>query len=87
MLGGIVLSVVGFPPSVDAAGVPPDVVFRMGVCMGPILGTLHMIPILLYLLYRLDRRRHAEIHAQLEDLRESRKRAEEPEVPLVAAGS
>ena len=72
MLGGLVLSVVGFPPNVDATGVPPDVVFRMGLFMGPILGTLHMIPILIYTRYRLSRSRHAEIQEQLVVLRKIR---------------
>ncbi len=87
MLGGVVLSIVRFPPNVDATGVPPDVLFRMGVFMGPILGTLYAIPLIIYSLYRLDKRRHAEIQAQLVVLRQQRAAdATPPAETAIAAG-
>ncbi len=72
MLGGFVLSVIDFPANVDATGVSADVLFRMGVFMGPILGTLHMLPLLLYAMYSLDRQRHREIQNRLLHLRVAR---------------
>ena len=69
MIGGFALSAIGFPPNVDAAGVPPDVVFRMGVLMGPILGVCHVVPIVIYSFYRLDKKRLAEVHERLAALR------------------
>lgn len=88
MTGGLVLSVIQFPTQVGAAGVPADVIFRMGIFMGPILASLHLVPILVYTLYHLDRNRHAEIHLQLQALRHSRlEDASEPLQASVAAGS
>jgi len=87
MLGGFVLSVIQFPTNVDATGVSADVLFRMGLFMGPILGTLHMVPLLLYARYSLDRRRHGEIREQLAYLRDER--AVEPgalDVAVAAGG-
>lgn len=86
MLGGFVLSAIDFPANVDATGVSADVVFRMGVFMGPILGTLHMIPLLLYVRYSLDRSRHREIHEELVALRTERLQpAEMSKFPATAA--
>ena len=86
MLGGFVLSAIDFPANVDATGVSAEVVFRMGVFMGPILGTLHMVPLLLYARYSLDRHRHREIHEQLEALRAERTLPpDETEFPSIAA--
>ena len=72
MMGGFVLSVIQFPTNVDASGVAPDVIFRMGLFMGPILGTLYLIPILVYTLYHLDRGRHAAIQEMLSARRTAR---------------
>ena len=87
MTGGFVLSAIQFPANVDATGVPADVIFRMGVFMGPILASLYLVPILVYTLYRLDRHRHAEIRDQLSTLRHSRlEDASEPLQSSIAAG-
>ncbi|MCP4004823.1 MAG: hypothetical protein GY725_11555 [bacterium] len=82
MLGGLVLSFIEFPANVDAVGVAPEVVFRMGVFMGPVLGTLHMIPIALFAFYSLDRKRHAEIRTQLDGLRSARSPSPSVSEPL-----
>jgi Na+/melibiose symporter-like transporter len=87
MTGGLLLSIIQFPANVDATTVPPDVIFRMGIFMGPMMGVLYLVPILIYLLYRLDRHRHFEIREQLTRLRHSRlEDATEPLQSSVAAG-
>jgi GPH family glycoside/pentoside/hexuronide:cation symporter len=86
MLGGFVLSAIDFPSNVDATGVSTDVLFRMGLFMGPILGTLHMVPLLLYALYSLDRSRHREIHEKLFQLRSERSDAHAVADLPIAAG-
>ena len=72
MTGGFVLSAIQFPSNVEATGVPPDVIFRMGILMGPVLGSLYLIPILIYMRYRLDRKRHTEIREDLASKRQAR---------------
>jgi Na+/melibiose symporter-like transporter len=85
MLGGFVLSAIDFPTNVDATGVSDAVLFRMGLFMGPILGTLHMLPLLLYAMYSLDRSRHREIHERLFQLRtERRDETNVAELPIAA---
>ena len=75
-----------FPANVDVTGVPADVIFRMGIFMGPILGTLYLIPIGVYLLYQLDRRRHAAIHEQLAAMRRARMATSSAPLEATAAG-
>ncbi|MBW2281303.1 MAG: MFS transporter [Deltaproteobacteria bacterium] len=84
MTGGFVLSAIQFPSNVDATGVSADVVFRMGVFMGPILSALYLIPIGIYVLYHLDRVRHAEIQQVLHERRQAR--VEPASASLAAAG-
>ena len=83
MLGGFVLSAIQFPTNVDATGVAADVIFRMGLFMGPVLGSLWLIPIGVYLLYSLDRTRHAAIQQQLSEIRDAR--LEPASAPLEAS--
>ncbi len=65
LLGGVSLSLVGLPPNIEAAAAPPDAVYRLGIVMGPILGSAYLVPIYLYSRYRLDPRRLAEVQAEL----------------------
>jgi Na+/melibiose symporter-like transporter len=87
MLGGFVLSAIDFPANVDATGVTPEVLFRMGMFMGPILGTLYLLPLLLYARYSLDRHRHREIRDQLATLRLDRAETPSSLGVSVAAGN
>ena len=86
MTGGFVLSAIQFPTNVDATGVSADVIFRMGVFMGPILGTLYLVPILVYTLYHLDRTRHAAIQNELRAMREARIASESAPFQTAAGG-
>jgi Na+/melibiose symporter-like transporter len=86
MTGGFVLSAIQFPTNVDATGVSADVVFRMGVFMGPILGTLYLVPILVYTFYHLDRTRHAAIQNELHAMREARIASESAPFQAAAGG-
>jgi Na+/melibiose symporter-like transporter len=86
MTGGFLLSAIQFPANVDATGVSADVVFRMGVFMGPILGTLYLAPILVYTFYHLDRTRHAAIQNELHAMREARIASESAPFQTAAGG-
>ncbi len=44
-----------------------DVLFRLGIAAGPIMSLAAILALLAYSRYRLDRKRHAEIHAQLRE--------------------
>jgi Na+/melibiose symporter-like transporter len=72
LLGGVSLSLIGLPSNIEAAAAPADAIFRMGVFMGPILGSSYLIPIYLFSRYRLDESRLSEIQASLTIARKTR---------------
>jgi Na+/melibiose symporter-like transporter len=64
--GGMLLDFLAFPRGAAAGTVPEDVVWNLGLVQGPATSVLTMIGLLLYLGYRLDRTRHAEIMLELD---------------------
>ena len=66
MVGGIVLSIIDFPVRVESvASVSEDVIFRMGIFMGPILAVGYIIPIIIYNLYDIDKKKLTLIQEKL----------------------
>jgi GPH family glycoside/pentoside/hexuronide:cation symporter len=65
-LGGLLLDFIAFPKGAAAGTVDPDIIWQLGLIQGPITAVFTLIGLLLYLGYRLDRTRHAEIMAELE---------------------
>jgi Na+/melibiose symporter-like transporter len=65
MFGGFILDFVSFPNGAAPGTVPEDVLFRLGVIVGPVLGCTFLVPLGLSLLLRLTRERHAEIKEAL----------------------
>lgn len=66
MVGGIVLSIIDFPVRVESiASVSEDVIFRMGIFMGPILAVGYIIPIIIYNLYDIDKKKLTRIQEKL----------------------
>jgi len=69
-LAGIGLDLIKFPTDMAAHGgaglrIPPDVLARFGLIFGPGAAAIYTLAMLVFLFYRLDRRRHAQI---LDDL-------------------
>ena len=65
------LDLIGFPTNIAANGgagvhIDPAVLQRFGLLYGPGAGAIATVALLVFLFYRLDRRRHAEIQADLE---------------------
>ncbi len=70
-LTGASLDLIGFPTNIAANGgagvhIDPAVLQRFGLLYGPGAGAIATVALLVFLFYRLDRRRHAEIQADLE---------------------
>jgi GPH family glycoside/pentoside/hexuronide:cation symporter len=65
LLGGIAIDVIRFPMGTEPGTVDADVVFNLGLVDGPISAIPGVIAVLFYLRYRLSRKRHAEIQAEL----------------------
>jgi len=64
-LGGVVLDILSFPRGAAAGTVPQDTLWWLGFAEGPATSILSIIGVLLYLRYRIDRKRHAEIRAAI----------------------
>jgi glycoside/pentoside/hexuronide:cation symporter, GPH family len=65
-IGGMVLDFIAFPRGAAAGTVPADTVWSLGFIQGPATSVFTMLGLLLYLGYKLDRRRHAEIMVELD---------------------
>ena len=68
-IGGIVLDVIAFPRGATAGSVPDDTIWWLGFMEGPATSVLSVCGVLFYLRYEIDRKRHAEIIAQISQRR------------------
>ncbi len=66
-VGGVLIDVIALPSGVEPGQVEPGVLFRLGVVAGPLIGLAFLAPVLSMLPFRLDRRRHAALRAQLDE--------------------
>ncbi len=69
LVGGVLLQWIAFPTGAVAGSVPSDVLFKLGLIVGPIGGCCSLLGALFYLGYKLDRQRHAEIADTLKSRR------------------
>ena len=86
MIGGIALGIIDFPVRVESiASVSEEIIFRMGLFMGPILAVGYAIPIIIYCYYDIDRKKLTQIQEELK-IRRARYvpiDAEEPEPAMI----
>lgn len=66
IVGGKVIDLIAFPQGASVGTVPAETIWWLGFVEGPATSIISFIGILFYLRYRIDRRRHAEIRAELE---------------------
>ena len=66
VFGGLMLDLIAFPRGAPAGTVAPDTVWNLGFVQGPATSFFSFCGLLLYMGYRLNRERHAEIVAELE---------------------
>ena len=79
-IGGVILDLIAFPTNATVGTVPEDVLFNLGLVVGPLGAGLGSVGLGFYMMYRLDRGRHAEISAELAERRSAR----EPESALAS---
>ena len=72
VIGGFILSAISFPTNVEVADISPDVIYNLGIVMGPILGILGVAASFIYIPYKLSSHRLAEVQKELSELREQR---------------
>ncbi|MEM7018896.1 MAG: MFS transporter [Pseudomonadota bacterium] len=65
-IGGILLDFIAFPRGAKSGTVDPETIWNLGFIQGPATSIFTLLGIVLYLGYKLDRKRHAEITAELE---------------------
>jgi GPH family glycoside/pentoside/hexuronide:cation symporter len=67
---GVMIDLIGFPTKAAQSGVPEDVLFALGMIVGPGLVVATILNTLCYLPYGMNRQRHAEIVRELEARRQ-----------------
>jgi len=71
VIGGALLDFIAFPRGAEAGSVPQDILWNLGFVQGPATSVFTLCGLVLYLGYKLDRHRHAEIVAELSARREA----------------
>lgn len=66
IIGGALLDYIAFPRRAAAGTVADDTLWTLGLIQGPATSVFTLFGLFLYLGYRLDRTRHAEIMAELD---------------------
>ena len=74
LLGGTTIELVGIPANAAPGSLAPDVLFNLGIVMGPIMALLLLIP---YLIARQIRTSKAE-HARIRTLLDARANSQPP---------
>ncbi|MDG2305490.1 MAG: MFS transporter [Candidatus Binatia bacterium] len=70
LFSGLILTMIAFPTQAKSAGgVPAEAIHNLGLIVGLAVPLLYLVPINLIRKYKISRRRHAEIRAQLEERR------------------
>ena len=69
--GGILLDFITFPRGAALGEVPVDTVWNLGFIAGPATSVFTFFGMVLYMGYRIDRRRHEEIKLRLAERREA----------------
>ena len=72
MIGGVILDLIAFPKNAPYGSVPDDVIWNLGLFVGPATSIFSVAGISLFMFYRLDKARHAEIVRVLEARRSLR---------------
>ncbi len=67
LFGGVLLSAIEFPEKAVRGEVHADTVWNLGFVAGPATSTFSLLALLFYLRYRINRRRHAEVVAELRE--------------------
>jgi GPH family glycoside/pentoside/hexuronide:cation symporter len=71
VVGGLALDFIAFPKKAPPGTVDPDVIFNLGLVQGPLTSIFTLSGLVLYLGYKLDRYRHAEIALELNRRRQA----------------
>jgi GPH family glycoside/pentoside/hexuronide:cation symporter len=65
MIGGMIIDAIAFPENATLGSVPDDVVWNLGFFVGPATSIFSLMGIMLFIFYRMDKTRHAEIVQEL----------------------
>ncbi len=79
--GGLVLDFVKMPLDAEPGKVAPEVLFKLGLIVGPILGCFFVIPYLATTRFNVSRARHAEIQQALTERKAQEGSAQEGNAP------
>ncbi len=85
IFGGVLLDYIQFPRGAEMGSVPDTIVWQLGFIAGPATSVFTFFGMMMYLGYRIDRKRHAEISVELARRRELRL-AGTPEPGVIKSG-
>ncbi len=68
-IGGIILDIVAFPENAEYGTVHPDILWNLGLFVGPATSFFSLLGVIFFFHYRIDRARHREIMQELETRR------------------
>lgn len=66
LIGGVLLDFIAFPRGAAAGTVPSDIIWNLGFIQGPATAVFTLIGLAFYMGYKLDRKRHGDIMAELD---------------------
>lgn len=70
LLGGVILTVIGFPVGVPPHQVPADAITNLGIVMGIIVPIFSIVPVLIFARFKITREKHAVIKEALDQRRQ-----------------
>lgn len=65
-IGGIILDIVAFPENATVGTVAPDILWNLGLFVGPATSFFSLLGVIFFFYYRIDRSAHEDIVRQLE---------------------
>jgi Na+/melibiose symporter-like transporter len=72
LIGGIAIDIIGWPTGVESADqVDPNTIWNLGLIEGPLAAIPSLFAIFFYAKYKITKKRHQEIRAQLDQKRQT----------------
>jgi glycoside/pentoside/hexuronide:cation symporter, GPH family len=66
VIGGGIIDIIAFPENATYGTVPADIIWNLGLFVGPATSVFTLMGVVFFFFYRIDRARHAEITRQIE---------------------
>lgn len=65
VIGGAIIDIIAFPENAQYGSVPADIIWKLGVYVGPATSIFTLMGVVFFFFYRIDRKRHEEITREI----------------------